>query len=558
MMQQRQNFQKRSLASFLGLMVTLLAVPGIALAVNLLVNGAFESFQNYGDHTWRGFPEKYGQGWTLHVISEDGLHFMDSDTFGQFAAAVYGVAYLNYRLEGTYAQAFASRYGFNFVFSQTVTVQNGRDYAFGGKMVSFWKGPDNEWDHTKILKRIGLDPTGGASYDSPMVVWTDWDGVDNTWTSPALAVTAQSNQVTAFIQVNNIGGDVGSAYLNNGYIDNFKLELAPIANLNLPAQAAPGNVPVSWSVTVPDAGPIWELWGYDVEYKDSPGAAWQVIQSHTGPNGRNTSYLLNAQAGKTYTFRVRPWQQKSGGGDPTVTALPGVWKEKSVIIGQAIAGQVTTHAGLGQPGVTVAISGTAISTVSGNGGNFVLATGADGTFYVKANDFEGFTAPPAAAATTTATTVGRLTITMRPPDDVISNYDFEAGLVDWDVSGAASLSSAEAHSGAGSLALGGGGSAAQTGIAAAMDRPLLSFWHRSEDGGSLTVEFLGESAPLQTRTVDSSGNWQHAIIESGLGDSYNGPLGVRFNHAAGADVFVDEVTIASGPRKTFLPLIIGN
>lgn len=554
-MQRQKNLQKLGLASLLGLVITLLAVPGLVLAINLLTNGPFDSYQNYDDHSWRGFPEKYGQGWTLQVISEDGLHFMDSDTFGQFAAAVYGVAYLNYHLEGSYAQAFASRRGFNFVFSQTVTVQSGQDYALGGKIVSFWKGPDNEWDHTKILKRIGLDPTGGTSIDSSSVVWTDWDGTDNTWTSPALAITAQGNQMTAFIQINNIGGDVGDAYLNNGYIDNFKLELAPIATLNLPAQAPPGNVTVSWSVTVPDAGPIWELWGYDVEYKDSPGAAWQVIQTHTSSAGRNTSYLLNAQAGKTYTFRVRPWQQKSGGGDPTVTALPGVWKEKSVIIGQAIVGRITTPAGLGLAGVTVSINGTAISTVSDQSGNFTLATGADGTFYVEASDFEDFTAPPAAPATTTTASVGQLTITMRPADDVISNYDFEAGLVDWDVSGAASAATGEAHSGDGSLALGSGGSAAQTGVAAAMDRPILSFWHKSAGDGSLTVEFSSESAPIQTETVDSTGSWQHVVIDSGLGDSYSGALGVQFNHTAGADVFIDEVTITSGPLKTFLPLI---
>jgi hypothetical protein len=557
-MHKQRNFWKVSLAWVLGFIVTLLSVPGVVLALDLLDNGAFETFQSYNGEDWRGFPERYGDGWALKVISEDGLHIMDSDTFGQFVALYYGVPYLNYRLEGNYSQILTSRRGWNVVFSQTVTVNNGQDYAFGGKIVTFWKGPDNEWDDTKILKRIGIDPTGGTSYDGASVVWTDWDGTDNTWTSPALAATAQTNQMTAFIQVNNIGGDVGAAYLNSSHIDNFKFELAPVANLNLPSQAAPGNVNVTWSVTVPDTGPSWELWGYDVEYKDSDTGIWQTIQHHDGTDGRNASYVLNAQAGKTYTFRVRPWQQKSGGGDPTVTALPGVWKEKSVIIGQAIAGQVINHAGLGLSGVTVTISGTTISTVSGNGGNYALATGADGTFYVQANDFNGLSAPPAAPATTTADTVGELTITLRPPDDVISNYGFGAGLSDWDVTAGASVSSTEGHSGDDSLVLTSGATASQTSTATDMRSPLLSFWHKSDGDASLTVEILGPSGPIQTKLVNSTGKWSHLTLESGLDDSYSGTIGVQFSHATGANILIDEVTIASGPHKTFLPLTLKN
>ena len=39
------------------------------------------------------------------------------------------------------------------MLSQTVSVQTGKDYAFGGKIVSFWKGPDNDIDHTKTKVR---------------------------------------------------------------------------------------------------------------------------------------------------------------------------------------------------------------------------------------------------------------------------------------------------------------------------------------------------------------------------------------------------------------------
>ncbi|MEW5960469.1 MAG: hypothetical protein AB1801_22310, partial [Chloroflexota bacterium] len=542
----------------LGLALVLLAWPGTVLAVDILVNGAFESFQSYNGKDWRGFPEKTGQGWTVKVLAEDGLHFMDSETFGHFAAAVYGVADNNYRLEGNYSQVFASRHGFNFVFSQTVAVAAGQDYALGGKIVSFWKGPGGEWDDTKIFKRIGLDPSGGVSYDGPNVVWTDWDGLDNTWTSPALATTAQAGQMTVFIQVNNTGGDVGAAYLNSGHIDNFKFELAPVAILNLPGQAAPGNVNVTWSVTVPDTGVWWELWGYDVEYKNGATGTWQVIQTHDSANGRNAGYTLTAQAGKTYTFRVRPWQQKKYGGDPTVTALPGVWKEKSVAIGQAVVGRVIDHAGLGLSGVTVSISGALTSTVSGADGAYQLPTGADGTFYIRANDFNGLVAPPPAAATTSQTVPGQLTIMLRPTgaNQGLVDNDFETDLSNWNPSGPAGVSTTESHTGNASLLLGNGATASQSGNVAAMRQPLLSFWYKSQADTTLNVEFLDAGSPVQTKALTTANDWTHVTLESGLGESYSGSVGANFTQSGSGSVFIDEVSIAAGPYKTYLPITL--
>ena len=130
----------------------MLPATGVAWAAGSFSNGGFESFQSYNGEEWRGFPERYGTNWTLQVISEQGLHFMDSETFAQFVSVVYGVGYNSYRLEGSFSQAFASRRGFNFVFYQPITVNSGTDYAFGGKIVSFWKGPGGERDNSKNLQ----------------------------------------------------------------------------------------------------------------------------------------------------------------------------------------------------------------------------------------------------------------------------------------------------------------------------------------------------------------------------------------------------------------------
>jgi hypothetical protein len=549
------------LALSLGFITTLLVIleTGTAWAVDLLVSGPFDSFESYNGEEWRGYPESQGLGWTVNVLEEDGLHFMDSETFGHFAADLYGVPDNNYRIEGSYSQVFASRHGFDFVFSQTVAVDVGHDYAFGGKVVTFWKGPGGEWDDSKIFKRIGVDPSGGLSYDGPNVIWTDWDGTDNAWTSPALAFRAQASQTTVFIQVENVAEDVGAAYLNTGYFDNFKFELAPVATLALPSQAAPGPVNISWGVTIPDPG-FWNLWGYDVEYKEDAVGIWQTIQTHDGSNGQDTSFNFTAEAGQTYTFRVRPWQQRAPAGDPATTAMPGVWVEKSVTVGQAIVGQVIDHAGLGLNGVTVSVNGTTTSTLSTDGGSYQLSTGAAGTFDIKADDYNGLVAPPPTAVTTTQDSPGNLTIMLRPTGahQALNNNDFEVNLSNWTVSGSATVSDIERHTGNRSLLLTGGAAISQIGSVTDMRFPLLSFWYKTDNGATLAVDFLGASGSLQTKTLDAASDWTHVTIDSGLGERYTGLAGVEFSHAGGTSIFIDEVSLAAGPYKTYLPLILKN
>ena len=307
--------------------------PLAVLAVNLSLNGGFELFDPYIENgqaqVWRGFPERQARGWTVRVLSgADRLHFMDSDTFGRFLQTYYNMGYSNYHLEGEKAQAFASQYPFSFVFSQTVTVENGADYAFGGKVVTFWKGPGGEIDHTRIYKRIGVDPSGGNDPLAAGVVWSDWDGRDNEWLGPTIAVTAQADRATLFIQVDNRGDNVGVQYLNTGYLDSFRFEKAPVVTLNVPDQAPPGALWVSWSAALPDPN-YWSLWGYDVQLRQD-GGDWQTIQRVNQPGDQAQGTTLQLQANATYTLRVRAWQQRKPNGDPTIPALPSVWVERQI------------------------------------------------------------------------------------------------------------------------------------------------------------------------------------------------------------------------------------
>ena len=556
-----QRRQKLQLAVTLGLSLLLVSLigPGLAWAVDLLANGPFEQFQSYEGQDWRGFPEKYGEGWSVTVLDgKDDLHLMDSDNYGKFLAAVFGLPYLNYRLEGTLSQIASSRRGYNFVLSQTVATQPGQAYAFGGKIVTFWKGPGPEVDHTKIFKRIGIDPTGGTAYDGPNVAWTGWDSLDNAWTSPALAVLAGASQATVFIQIDNRGGDVGPAHLNPSHIDSFKFELAPVAQLTLPDTAPPGPINVSWGVTIPDSG-YWNLWGYDVEYRDSPAGTWQTIQEHSGENRTNDSYVLPAEAGKTYTVRVRPWQQREPGGDPTITALPGLWLEKTVIVGQAITGRVINHAGLALMGVTVTASGVTTPAVSGPNGLFTIATGAEGDFEVQAGDFEEFVAPPASQVTVTLSAPTYVTITLRPggTGQALQNNDFETGAAPWQSSDGSPIntSNGQAHTGSGSLLLSGSASIFQHSTAADMGNPLLSFWYQADAPFTVQLLATGALTPAVEANVGPAAEWTHYILDWRLNGTYSGAIGARFTPGAGGSAYIDEVSLAAGPERVYLPVV---
>jgi putative sterol carrier protein len=197
-----------------------------------LMNGSFDDYQPWvrggKAQFWQEpqFPEQYGAGWTLVVISEGERrsHVMDSETFGKFTQKYFGGGGHDYHIHGRHSQVIASRSAFDLVFVQTVAAQPGREYTFGGSLVSFYKGTSGPPVHDKIFKTLGIDPTGGADYKSPKVVWGERDGRDNEWRYPRLRVKAQANAITVFIRLENIEADVGTTELNIIHLDDFKLE----------------------------------------------------------------------------------------------------------------------------------------------------------------------------------------------------------------------------------------------------------------------------------------------------------------------------------------------
>ncbi|MCB0223700.1 MAG: hypothetical protein KDI02_08425, partial [Anaerolineae bacterium] len=121
----------------------------------------------------------------------------------------------------------------------------------------------------------------------------------------------------------------------------------------------------------------------------------------------------------------------------------------------------------------------------------------------------------------------------------------------------ASASTADRHTGQGSLLMADSASISQTNNITGMDRPLLSFWYKSD--ASFTVEFLDGSGAVASKTLSSVSDWTYASLDSGLGEAYSGQVGAKFTYAGGAaNIYIDEVGIGEGPLQMYFPIIFRN
>ena len=215
---------------------------------------------------------------------------------------------------------------------------------------------------------------------------------------------------------------------------------------------------------------------------------------------------------------------------------------------------------------------TATATSDGDG-TYNLITGA-GTFGLTVTGTGSWTTPqPIQAVVPNDQTVVPLTITLRPPTDIIQNGDFEnQNLANWSHTiTQTNYISANHRSGSYSLCISNTVQMTQTGLISNVYEPTLGFWYKMESGDGddlLTAEFLGTDAltttsSFSTTTVNNS--WHYTWLDLALTQVYTGPIGVRFHldqtGATPAVVCVDEVSIGGawgGPNFTFLPVIFKN
>ncbi|MBN1218828.1 MAG: fibronectin type III domain-containing protein [Anaerolineae bacterium] len=544
------------------LLILLGILPLTIIATNLLTNGGFNKpFNDIPDRVWNGQYEKIADGWSHFYLDEttypgsgnaSKLHWMSS---AQFASAFGGYDYF---IEGDASQVMWSSYEYDAgVYQQVSSLSRGNGYKFFIKMATFWRGPGYSDTNGVMVKQVGIDPYGGTDPTSPDVIWSNTDADDKAWVGMQVAATAEGNAMTVFAKVDAPENDsYNHTDLDMVFFEDARLEyVLPGPTTTLNASTTGLLINANWASPAP--GP--SIKGYEVQYQDQAGGDWITLQDKTN---QSTSGSFMGQAGHTYTIRARTWQT-----DGTLD-LPGLWVETSVLVGNVVTGQVTDHAGMGLSGVTVMVSSTTTSTIS-SGGQFNLVTG-PGDFEVIANNFNGLVAPPAAAVTVPPGGAGYLTITLRPTDveQAIRNNDFETDLSDWSVSdgAAAGVSTLDRHTGHGSLRLSNAVNVSQTGVVTGMQRPLLSLWYQNDV--PFTVEFLGEGVgttwlgatdlnPQQTRTLEAVGEWTHFIMALGATDVYTGSVGVNFsyNGGAGANIFIDEVSIAAGPYQTYLPVV---
>jgi hypothetical protein len=553
----KQRNVKFIITMFMGLVALAALFPLTVLAQNLLTNGGFNTPFYNSDREWNGQYEKIADGWSYFYIADNTykgddsapkLHWMSSAQFG----STFGG--LDYHIEGDAAQMLWSSYEFDAgVYQQVSGLTPGYAYKFFIKMTTYWRGPGYPDTDGVMIKQVGIDPYGGIDPTSSNVIWSASNDNDKFWEGLEVAATAEAGTMTVFAKVyapeNN---SYNHTDLDMVYFEDASLGYLTVgATTNLTATTSGTTVNLSWYSGA--AG----VMGYEVQHKDMAGGDWMTLQDKTEVS---TSGSFTGESGHTYAVRARTWQTDGS------NEVPGRWQETSVLVGDVVMGRVMNHAGIGINDVTVTVSGTATSALSTKG-QYVLDTGA-GTFDVVASDFGDLVAPPAAAVTVPVNGVGILDITMRPTgaNQGLQNNDFETGLSNWNISAgsAAGVSGADAHTGNGSLLISNTVTVSQTGVVTGMLNPLLSFWYKTD--APFTVEFLSNGSDLtglntsQTKVLDDTSGWQHITIDWFTTGVYTGEVGVRFGYtgAAGANIFIDEVSIAEGPYKTYLPVLMRN
>jgi YVTN family beta-propeller protein len=99
-------------------------------------------------------------------------------------------------------------------------IQAGKRYVVHVWMHSVYEGAGSAVQDGRILKRVGIHPSGDSSPTSADVVWAPWHGQDKAWIQINAAVVATGNRLTIFIEAKN----EESAGQDQLYIDSVWLE----------------------------------------------------------------------------------------------------------------------------------------------------------------------------------------------------------------------------------------------------------------------------------------------------------------------------------------------
>jgi hypothetical protein len=562
--------KKTSLALRIGLIALLVVLlspgpfssPAPALAagfVNFLANPGLETFDApYSDYG--GYELRVAQNWTDFKKSGATPNYMTND---EWANMTGGAAE---HLEGDHSQMYWETGAFAAGIYQQVSVTPGTAYAAQAKILTIWETSASRTDG-KMLKQVGIDPNGGIEPDSPDIVWGPPEGKDVQWESVKTSATAISSTITLFVLVTSEASP-STSLPNQVFVDAVVLTEAPSASATSPALSTDLSFTVNWSGTPAYSGDTLE---YDVEYKvdDGPWERWKGKTGSTsltfGPTSPTT-----VEYGRSYHFRARAWEQYENWPAEITVKLPGVFADgngdTSTVVG-GVYGYVRNHWAGPIGGATVAISGTASSTTTDGSGYYGLPLPAVGNYQVTASHSAYSSPPPIAIEVYSTTTSIPLTFTLRPPDDVVFNGDFEDDVNGWTTTGTApAVVTSPLRSGDYSLAMSGTSGITQAHSVSGMHEPTLSFWYKisNADGDDSFTACLYQNDPTAcaatfavTPTADA--DWTHQWLALGLDEVYTGPLGISFDlqwNGSGTTVYLDEVSLGQGPYKVYLPLTV--
>ncbi len=576
-MHRKQNEHRRTLPAAKSAVPLLLALTLVAAALvvpwtahadgpagNLVSNWSLESYQSpYDDYN--GYDLRVASSWTRFLASGDWPRFM---TDAEYADCFSGVTR---HTEGNYSQNLWLAHLFGAGIYQRVAVTAGKPY--GAKAMIFSAVGSNSPSGARLIKRVGIDPTGGTDPNSNSVIWGDPDDANKDFNDVHGAARATGNRMTVFISVTNVI-DVYPDW-NAAWIDAVMLEEAPECAATSPSTSPPGTFKVSWGATDPPNGDIVY---YDVDSKDGLNGTW----SHWKSKKDSTSDDFPGVAGHTYYFRARAWASYGGVKlyGPFTTSVEG---DTSTTVGNVVSGKVDRLDGWHYPGATVSVTGAGTaSTTSDADGNYSLSIPGTGSYNLSVG-LPGSTyfasPPPVGLMVATGSSARIVPLTLRvAAADSVTNGDFESALgTGWTSSnsggGAPAIETDYLRSGAQTLALRRGAASAgqseirQTLSLSLMWDPLLSFYAAlptATAGDTLKVGIVDGSTCTPLTTITGTSGWTHHWLRltSGKRDYFTGSLGICFqaNQATATplEVYLDEVSVArgfSGPIDTFLPLL---
>lgn len=548
----------------IGLAAALL--PLSVWAANLLQNDGLEApFVKYG--TWdsgqgKVFDLEVAHNWERFFIPAGTYNNGDKLRYFRASALEFLYHYVEKR-DGQDAQLFWSTSPFDAgIYQQVTGLTPGETYGVQAGILQVYQNTHTTTQN-KMFRSVGIDPTGGTDPTASSVIWGPEENRTPNWFYPGVGTQAISSTMTMFVRVRSLY-DAPATEENSVWVDDTFLDVAPTTTLSLTVDSAT-QVTANWS-GAPRSG--FHLYAYEAQVRKITDSAWtglQIFTSQTGPS-TTTSQSFTVEPGVEYLVRTRTWHEQDAADSHEV---PGPWTEATISTGGIINGQVLNSQGVPVSGATVSAAGVA-TTTSTTAGGFKLQTGA-GSFQLQATAGTNTSALlPVAVPSTTI--VVPFTITLRPPDEAITNGDFSTGLTGWSLSGTTpTTSSVEFRTPGRSLQLTGSSGVWQTTAVSGMYRPVLSFWYKLVgDGNDTFSAHITPSGSGIWSLADSSfttpGDWQFVSLPLNQTEVYTGSITVSFDltQTGGLSdtvVYVDEVSVGKswgGPNKVFLPLLVKN